>query len=553
MSTTLQHTEFFVVVIFGLICSLSSFPVMRGNVCRLTRHSPIAQGSSIFSKQPRHTFRIFNIPDKPHRTISNAVAIGTSLRTTSSEDHDKARRATFLASIQESLVNDVLTLFKEKQDSPTKMIVGVSGGCDSIALLHALHKLSLTRLEVHAVHFDHHQRGIESDGDREFVVQQCSDLEIPLHIYHWENDACEKFSQDKARIWRRRTMYDLLESLVPKGHRGIIATAHHKNDSVETLLLKLLRGVHINNLRGMEVVSLPSDQPNAVWARPLLKATKDEIKHFLQSQALQWREDSSNTLSKYKRNRVRNELIPLMADIVGDKNLLEKRLENLSRQSKDLSHELDKQAQNYLHESESNDFFILPKGTFSFVHKEALYRWCRSKGISLSYDNFERISSQLEDYPTSIQWTLQVGDGHDIMRRGSAIYVERADGKTFGEPHPRELMAWSIVKEPNQFSRETLHLRVLELPQGNYFKVFSAEVFRSPFRPSWRADHNPIKLKDFLRGQKIPLHLRQNIPVVLSAEDNIVAVQCNKRWIVDAKYCPLANKEGFLIELDLSH
>eukprot|EP00547_Thalassionema_nitzschioides_P000216 CAMPEP_0194214472 /NCGR_PEP_ID=MMETSP0156-20130528/15681_1 /TAXON_ID=33649 /ORGANISM="Thalassionema nitzschioides, Strain L26-B" /LENGTH=527 /DNA_ID=CAMNT_0038942731 /DNA_START=217 /DNA_END=1800 /DNA_ORIENTATION=- len=526
---------------------------MKTNLQRLIKRAPLTPGSIFFSKKVCciSCTRKYTCDGKSQRRFMTDAIIRTSLQMACKEDQDKSRRDAFLASIKDSLIKDVLPMVEGKLGSTTIMIVGVSGGCDSISLLRALQELSLPQLEVHAIHFDHHQRGIESDGDREFVEKQCNELRIPLHVYHWEKKQCEFFSQDRARTWRRKIMYDLLDSLVPKGHRGIIATAHHKNDSVETLMLKLLRGVHINNLSGMEVVSMPRDQPNAVWARPLLKATKDDIQHFLRSKSIPWREDASNASSKYKRNRVRNELLPLMADIIGNENLLEKRLENLSRQSRELSREIVKQAQKYLNESGSEDFFILPHEKISFIQKEALHHWCRTKGVSLSYDQFENVCSQLENFPGSIQWTLQVGDGYDIIRNGSAIYLKKDDEKDRGH-NGWELITWSVVKEPVQFSTEVLLLRVPVLPPSCHHKALSGEVFRSPFTPSWRLGHNPMKLKDFLRGQKVPLHLRQNIPVILSGDGDIVAVQCDNSWVLDVRYCPLANKDGFLVELTLS-
>jgi PP-loop family len=99
-------------------------------------------------------------------------------------------------------------------------------------------------------------------------------------------------------------------------HRpGIILTAHHANDSQETLLLKLLRGVHIQNLSGMAPIQQMLD--GTLWGRPLMRITKQQILRYLMAQNYTWRED------KYLRNRVRNELIPLMQGLVGGETALQ--------------------------------------------------------------------------------------------------------------------------------------------------------------------------------------------------------------------------------------
>ena len=267
-----------------------------------------------------------------------------------------------------------------KQSTPAVLLlVAVSGGCDSMGLLHALLDVSdpmtpkttgslvtstttnnpMRRFtvhendsstkdamdlvcEVHVAHFDHRQRGLESEKDAQLVQETCRQYDLPCHVYHWDDDndkshhdkgesfaASMKFSQDKARQWRQSTLGHLLKDLTKSNaenvhssnqserdnddveRAGVILTAHHANDSQETLLLKLLRGVHVQNLSGMETIHC-KENSQTFWARPLLDVTKDQIQHYLMQKGYVWREDESNRTNKYLRNRVRNELIPLM-------------------------------------------------------------------------------------------------------------------------------------------------------------------------------------------------------------------------------------------------
>ncbi|KAI2500139.1 hypothetical protein MHU86_14345 [Fragilaria crotonensis] len=378
------------------------------------------------------------------------------------------------------LAENVFPHFMDSCSEKIVTIVGVSGGCDSVGLLYALHQLNLPNLSIHAVHFDHNQRGSESDGDREFVEQLCRDLQIPLHTYFWDNVSSPEqgFSQDAARTWRRTTMYRLL--LQTLTHYGILTTRN-----------------------------------------------------------LTWREDATNASSKYKRNRVRNELIPLLAEIVGSQELLEKRLDRLSHQSRELGDDLRQRASQYLQENGSNPYFLLPPSSpLSLVHRDAMHLWSRQQGLIISNDQLQRICNQLDMFPRSLQWTLQIGEGWSIARTGASLRLLR-DGDIpmlSGAATIRQRIEWSVANDHDASEDErTLDIRLdNELSAEAAFTIAaSGEVKNAPFTPSWKS--SPIKLKDFLRGRKVPLHLRDDVPVILQG-DTLVAVHVNDRWEVDAAF-----------------
>lgn len=499
----------------------------------------------------------------------------------------------------------------EGNDAPIILLLGLSGGCDSVGLLHALVQIMSSsssisssistilpesrqlvlekdnnnnksninnnprssrcvyQVELHAVHFDHQQRGDESDGDRFFVQDLCERLGVPLHTYYWEGDR-DSFSQDIARTWRQTTMSALLQSLVlvssnynphqQQQRGGVILTAHHKDDSMESLLLKLLRGVHITNLSGMEpYIKMKND----VWGRPMLGLSKVDIQTFLESQQITWREDSSNLSSdKYKRNRVRNELIPLMADIVGGEAQLAKRLDHLMEQSAELNADLNVRASIYLkmHVLEDGSF-VLPndghRSTLNLVEKEALHKWATTtpqRMATLSYDQLERICHQLHEYPTSQQWTLQVGSGWNVIRNGKALHVQRQDdvdltGRNALLDDP--MLTWVNIGTDGSSIDDNDDDLVIRIPSSAdlQFSLSTAgKASRWLYTPSWRVEHRPIKLKDFLRGQKIPLHLREHIPIIyVSGTSTLVAVQVDdsNKWILDAAFDPAVGGGDF--------
>ncbi|MEE3122830.1 MAG: tRNA lysidine(34) synthetase TilS, partial [SAR324 cluster bacterium] len=183
--------------------------------------------------------------------------------------------------------------------SGSRLILCVSGGLDSIALLHLFHQLSrLYYWQLDVLHF-HHGIRIESDEEADFVRELAHRLVLEFHLRETKSLQVGTSSfQEKARDWRRGEALKLREEI----GADFIATAHHADDQLETWLMKWLRGAHLSGLQGMSSANPP-------FIRPLLDFSKDELKKFLQEEELEWREDASNQDSKYLRNRVRNELL----------------------------------------------------------------------------------------------------------------------------------------------------------------------------------------------------------------------------------------------------
>ena len=183
--------------------------------------------------------------------------------------------------------------------------VAVSGGADSVALLHILVRLGGPRrwaLEV--LHFDHGLRGEESDGDRRFVEELADKLGLPFHVERADVRAAATGAnlEQTARQMRYRSFKEVRE------RRGldVVATGHTASDQAETVLMRVLRGAAAESLAAIRPV-------NDGWiVRPLIEVTREDVREWLRAQGLEWREDSSNIDSCYDRNRMRHELLPLL-------------------------------------------------------------------------------------------------------------------------------------------------------------------------------------------------------------------------------------------------
>ena len=187
----------------------------------------------------------------------------------------------------------------------SKVLVALSGGADSVALLVVLHKLGY---ECEAIHCNFHLRGEESNRDEHFVNELCLQSGIKLHTVHFDTTAYAKERRISIEMAAREQRYAAFEEHRAAIHAQAIAVAHHRDDSAETLLLNLVRGSGIKGLRGI--------QPrNGYIIRPLLCVGRDEIINYLKWRNEGYVTDSTNLTCDYTRNKIRLELIPKMAEI----------------------------------------------------------------------------------------------------------------------------------------------------------------------------------------------------------------------------------------------
>ncbi|MDB5039211.1 MAG: tilS [Bacteriovoracaceae bacterium] len=196
----------------------------------------------------------------------------------------------------ESIVAKNLLL---KTDERRHFFVSVSGGLDSVILLHVLYLLQKTYpLDLEVFHVNFQLRGKESAGDEKFVSELAKHLKLPLHL---KKIKIRKGSavQESARLARLALSKDL-----PGGE---LVEAHHGDDQIETFLFRLFRG---SGLHGLSAMSIKSDREGRTVWRPFLGISKAELVEFAKSYRLRFREDSSNKTLKYDRNWIRLQILP---------------------------------------------------------------------------------------------------------------------------------------------------------------------------------------------------------------------------------------------------
>ena len=186
-----------------------------------------------------------------------------------------------------------------------KILVALSGGADSVALLRLLLSLGYT---CEAAHCNFHLRGAESDRDEHFVRQLCLEHRVTLHTVHFNTEQEAKERHISIEMAARELRYAWFEKTREACSAAVIAVAHHQDDSVETLLLNLIRGTGINGLRGIR-------PRNGHIVRPLLCLDRKEITGYLESIGQSYVTDSTNLQDEYTRNKIRLNLLPMMQEI----------------------------------------------------------------------------------------------------------------------------------------------------------------------------------------------------------------------------------------------
>jgi len=186
-----------------------------------------------------------------------------------------------------------------------KILVAVSGGVDSIVLCELMHQ---SKFKFGIAHCNFGLRGKESDGDEKFVRNLAKKYGVPFYSKRFETEKYASDNKISIQMAARELRYNWFEEIRKKEKYYYIATAHHQNDVVETVLMNLIKGTGIAGLHGI----LPKKD---YLTRPLLFANREEIEAFAMEHKLKFREDSSNASDKYMRNKIRHQIIPVMKEI----------------------------------------------------------------------------------------------------------------------------------------------------------------------------------------------------------------------------------------------
>lgn len=419
-----------------------------------------------------------------------------------------------------------------------KIILAVSGGVDSVVLFHLMQDIPKERRpEIVVAHINHELRS-EARQEEDFVRQLASRYGVSIQTFTWlESDHPESGIEEAARTIR----YTFFKKVMGETSADAVMTAHHLDDQVETVLMKLVRGSSIEQVLGIE-----ESQPflKGQLIRPLLSFSKEEIYHFAQNRGISYMEDSTNQELDFSRNRFRNTIIPLL------KEENQKFNDHIDQFRKDLW-----------------DLLYIASGPIDDAYRMLVTN--HSNQLTFQYDRFCDFSKPMQrslvhrildtmyvgqkkqyktNYITLIQDWLHETEGNSRLELASDFYIEKSynDIKIYQEKdyekQSKTTSIFTITEDAINRVKisETEYLELVELKDTSTIEnltketnllVFNADNVAFPLtvrhrlpgdRMSYRGLDGTKKIKDIFIDEKVPLKVRDEVWLVEDASGKII-------------------------------
>ncbi len=420
-----------------------------------------------------------------------------------------------------------------------KVLLTVSGGLDSMVMTELFRQ---SGYNFAVAHCNFNLRGSESDGDEKFVENYCKKHNIQLFVKHFNTKEYAVRNGISIQMAARDLRYDWFEELCDYGGFDCYATAHHKDDQIETFFINLLRGTGIAGLHGI----LPK-QGRVI--RPLLFTDRKEIEEYAKKINLKFREDSSNSDVKYLRNSIRHKLLPVLNEISpGYKNILTQNIERLRETEQVYGNEIEKLKKEILVRENDLMKISIPKLLNIENRKILLFEILSEYGFN---------GSQVEDIFKSVDSvsgkSFYSGTHILIKDRNEFIISEiKNEGKVNISINPDT----SSITKPVGIKIETVKKDArFKLKRDSSFAYLDKSKLQFPLKlRKWeKGDYfyplgmkNKKKLSDFFIDEKVSVIEKTNSYVLMSGDDIVWVIG---RRIDDRYKVTEETKEVLLLEI----
>jgi tRNA(Ile)-lysidine synthase len=433
-------------------------------------------------------------------------------------------------------------------DSAEKVVLAVSGGADSIALMYAMYALkaeNFFNVELLCAHINHQLRGAEADLDQEFVVAQATKLKLSVMTRRSDVRGFARLHKLSIETAARRLRMEALIDIAKANDCSRIVTAHQKNDNAETIIQRLSRGTGLRGLGGI--------WPERIFAgrikfiRPLLCFTRDEVVTYMQQRNLKWRHDHTNADCTYRRNYIRHRLMPALQQDCSDS--IVEQLSQLARSARRYYSTVSSRADELWPSLADCDaektvldlklFLTEPQP----VKVELIRRSLANVGCGerdLTQGHYEGILQLAEQNITGRK--MELSGGFAVRREyGNLFFLNRRVGlgSATGTPPISSKDQAVIVEIPGQitFGQFLLQAIVLEKSEVDFEKFradktdsiewFNLEKIKPPLTVRYRrvgdrfvplGQSQEKKLGKFLTAQRVPHGIRRDILVIADRE-----------------------------------
>ncbi|MCL6590336.1 MAG: tRNA lysidine(34) synthetase TilS [Firmicutes bacterium] len=418
-----------------------------------------------------------------------------------------------------------------------RIIVGFSGGVDSVCLLHLLWGMTDYRLELWAVYINYGLRPAENLEEVKLLKRLGGEWGIKTKIHRVNLPERLKQKPQSLQLLAREERFRFFKAFQAEIQAAKIALAHHQDDQVETVLYRIIRGTGIDGLAGIPV------EREGIFIRPLLEVSRAEILKYAQEHNLAWVEDSSNQKLIYRRNQIRHQLIPAIESSYNrqfKEALL--RLAKLAREQRSLMEELVALRRQEIYIPARNGKIGFKAQPYLETHSYLQYYLLKEILSQIAPDGqFEtkrilKLRDQILDGVLQFK-KVQIAKKIDVYQEHGVIFFER-------RPEPVKMNPVSYpVNFPGITDLPEIKVKLIIEPASaptNWVHIKKNEIYVSPFQLQnplkvrfWRPGDTfrPLgtrgsqKLHDFFINQKIPRFERNKVPLLVTEDDRII-------WII---------------------